>query len=570
MGSSRRSADRKSGVSVRWWVVAAVAVAAAVFLFVTVAPPAPAQVDVSGWADLSARTIPGAYHVHTTRSDGHGDRAAVAAAASRAGLKFVILTDHGDGTRPPDPPSYLDGVLVLDGVEISTDQGHYVAIDMPRAPYPLGGAAEAVAEDVARLGGFGIAAHPDSPKPPLQWTAPRVRVDGIEWLNLDSEWRDETRTRLARAGLGYAVRKGPALAGLLDRPVTVDRWDKALLGERVVALAAVDAHGGVGRRAEDSGRTLFGAVGIPGYEASFRTFGTRLVLDHPLSGTADEDARAVYGAIRKGRVFTAIDALAAPALLDFHAEAGGDRIEMGDGLPPDSDVTIVARAPLPAGAELGLVRNGRLVAKSNGDLRRLVNAADGAYRIEIQIPGAPGSPPIPWVVSNPIYFNTSDTERAANDDPIPAGDGGVPVDAGAWRIEKDPASSAIVRVASGALELEYTLGDGARASQYVALAADLTPQAFTAIDLAMAGQRPQRVSVQVRVADGTRWGRSVYVDPAGRRVRVPLSTLRPIGDAPDRPVEPERVTSVLIVIDLTNANPGRSGALRVTSASLVN
>ena len=119
----------------------------------------------TGWDDLAARTIPGAYHIHTTRSDGHGDRAAVAAAAARAGLKFIILTDHGDGTRPPDPPAYIDGVLVLDGVEISTDAGHYVALDMPRAPYPLGGTADAVVEDVARLGGFGIAAHPDSPKP---------------------------------------------------------------------------------------------------------------------------------------------------------------------------------------------------------------------------------------------------------------------------------------------------------------------------------------------------------------------------------------------------------------------
>src|SRR4029077_13390979 len=98
-----------------WTLVAVIAIG--VLLFALIVPPAPEQVDASAWGDIAARTVAGAYHVHTTRSDGHGDRDAVAHAAARAGLKFVILTDHGDGTRPPDPPSYIDGVLCLDAVE---------------------------------------------------------------------------------------------------------------------------------------------------------------------------------------------------------------------------------------------------------------------------------------------------------------------------------------------------------------------------------------------------------------------------------------------------------------------
>ena len=207
-------------------------VAAGVFLFVWSLPPRPRAFDAPGWDALAARTVSGAYHVHTTRSDGNGDRGAVAAAAARAGLTFVILTDHGDGTRPPDPPEYIDGVLVLDGVEISTDEGHYVAIDMPRAPYPLGGAADAVVEDVRRLGGFGIAAHPDSPKASLRWTDDRAPIDGLEWLNTDSEWRGESRLRLARAGLAYFLRPGPAMATLFDRPRTLSRWDRPHQGPR--------------------------------------------------------------------------------------------------------------------------------------------------------------------------------------------------------------------------------------------------------------------------------------------------------------------------------------------------
>ena len=116
--------------------LAAVLTASVVFalLFVVlVLPPRAVRLDSSAWRDVAARTVSGAYHVHTSRSDGSGDKDHVAAAAARAGLQFVILTDHGDATRPPDPPVYLHGVLCIDAVEISTDGGHYVAIDMPAA-----------------------------------------------------------------------------------------------------------------------------------------------------------------------------------------------------------------------------------------------------------------------------------------------------------------------------------------------------------------------------------------------------------------------------------------------------
>jgi hypothetical protein len=549
-----------------WTLVALVA--AGVFLLVRVLPPRQAAVDTAAWADLMARTVAGAYHVHTTRSDGIGDRAAVAAAAARAGLGFVIVTDHGDGTRPPDPPEYIDGVLVLDAVEISTAGGHYVAIDMPRAPYPLGGAADAVVEDVRRLGGFGIAAHPDSPKPALRWTDGQAPIDGIEWLNTDSEWRGEPRRRLAGAVAGYFLRPGPAIATLLDRPATLDRWDQLTRFRPVVALAAADAHGGVGRPAEDTGRTLFGTAGIPTYEASFRAFSNRVVLERPLTGKAADDARAVYAAIRRGSVFSTIDALAAPAALDFHVEAGLAETPMGGVLPGDSDATVVVRAAMPPGAELVLLHNGREVASSRGELRRALTEAHGAYRVEVRVPGAPGTPPVPWLVSNPVYFSDAPPALATAQGP-PAATPGAPPAPFPWRIEKDPSSRAVLRTGASEVELAYTLAGGEAHSQFVALATDVQRQAFTAIDLGLAGDRPLRVSVQVRTASGQRWGRSYYVDPSGSNLRVPLTSLRPIDSAPGT-VSGIDVTSILLVIDLGNADPGRAGALRVKSSALIN
>ena len=534
-------------------------------LFVWTLPPQPASIEALAGRIWWRRTLVYVSHPHDA-PDGLGDRAAVAgAAASGPDLRS---TDRGDGTRRLIP-EYIDGVLVLDGVEISTDDGHYVAIDMPRAPYPLGGAGDAVVEDVHRLGGFGIAAHPDSPKPALRWTEDRAPIDGLEWLNTDSEWREESRVGIARAGLAYFFRPGPALATLFDRPATLGRWDRLTRYRPVVALAGADAHGGVGRRAADTGRGLSGPLGMPSYEASFRAFSNRVILDRPLSGNAASDGRAVLDAIRKGSVFTAIDAIAGPALLDFHIEAGLEQVVMGGQMPDDSDVTIVARSVLPGDGELVLLHDGREVTRGRDWIRRAITEARGSYRVEARVPGAPGSPAVPWLVSNPVYFTREDSGHSgesgtATGAPAPSAIAPFP-----WRIEKDPASSGILRTSEHEAALEYRLAAGTPNSQFVALATDPGRQVYRTIELSLAGDRPLRVSVQVRAASGGRWGRSFYVDPAGSILRVPLASLRPIGPFGVAPPSTD-VTSVLLVLDLTNAAPGRSGVLRVKTSALLN
>ena len=561
--------------SILWTLIALAAVGVLLFLM---APPAPERLDTAGWSDLAARTVAGAYHVHTTRSDGHGDKASVAAAAARAGLKFVILTDHGDGTRPPDPPAYVDGVLMLDGVEISTDAGHYVALGMRRTPYPLGGAADSVVEDVRRFGGFGIAAHPDSPKGALRWTGPTEDIAGIEWLNADSEWRDETRSALVRAGLAYFLRPASALASLLDRPSTLDRWDR-LQEQRfqrregqgplaLIALGASDAHGGPGQRVEDPNRTLYGTIGIPSYEASFRELSTRAVLERPLSGDAARDAEAILVAIRAGRVFTAIDALAAPALLEFHLLRPADRARW----------EWYARATMPRGAQLVLIGRQGEIARSSDELRRPwpPGSPRDWYRVEVRLPGAPGNPAVPWIVSNPVLY---DEPAVVRPDATAVARGPLPRSAPfPWRIEKDPASSAILRTSGTSVELEYRLADGARNNQYVALATDVHGAGFSAVDLDLASSEPMRLGVQVRTADGRRWGRTYYLagplgDQPGKVVETPvhaeLSSFRLIGNGASGSPNSRDVTSLLLVTDLTNALPGRAGRIVVLASALV-
>ncbi len=557
---------------------AALVAAVVVFLALTL-PPRPLVVDVSGWTPPAGVTVvKGVIHVHTVRSDGGGTLDDVAAAAARAGLAFVVVTDHGDATRAPDPPAYRSGVLCLDGVEISTTGGHYVALDMPAAPYPLGGDPRDVVEDVARLGGFGVAAHPTSPKPALAWTAWDARFDGMEWLNADSEWRDETWRTLWRAPFDYLARPAPALASLLDRPVSaLARWDGLTAHRVVVGLAGADAHGRIGLgQAGPYGDVGWLQIPIPSYAASFETFATRLELPAPLGGGAAADARAVYDAIRHGRAFTGIDALAGPVRVDFTATSGGVTARMGETLEPRGPVTVHLRTAIPAGGEVVLIQDGREVAsQAAAELTHEATVASAVFRAEVRLAAAPGTPPVPWIVTNPIYVGP----RAPGPTPPPRPGirETVPLYAnepqtGDWRVELDPASRAAVNVVPnvGGSELAFRYGlRGAPADgQYAALVRHVEGGLAGADRLVFRGRasRPMRVEVELRApggVEGMRWERSIYLDTEPRDITVFFDDLRPVGPTAAPAPDLSAVDSLLFVVDTTHTAPGTAGVVWV-------
>jgi len=538
---------------------------AAVFLYLLATLPArPARTTGSVTDEVRRRTVAGAFHVHSTRSDGTGDVDEIAAAASRAGLRFVVLTDHGDAAKAPDAPEYRHGVLVIDAVEVSTNQGHLIALGMPPAPYPLGGDARDVVEDVARLGGFSVAAHPDSAKPELRWSDPRPIVDGLEWLNLDSEWRDESRTRLVRTAIDYVIRPAPALVRLLDRPkASLDRWDALIARRSVVAVAGHDAHGGLG---EGSRRRFSARFGVPSYEQSFRAFTLQASLSAEPTGAAADDARLIVDAIRHGRVFTAIDAIAAPAFVELRAEAGGASATMGQSIAFAADARIAVHSTMPPGGRIVLVRGGQDVAESTtGDLQTQANSP-GAYRVEVRVDGA-GSTSVPWVVTNPIYLREQGTVGGPAP-PVFSPVATVQVANGA--VEKDPASELSLSPVDGGFAAAFRLRPGDRVSQYVAVALPMPSNAEArAIEFTGRGASPMRVSVQLRFNQlgGARWIRSVYLPTEGRRVVVPFVEMTSADRLATSP-RFETASSILFVVDLTNAAPGQSSTFEISQVAL--
>jgi hypothetical protein len=554
------------------------AFAAAVVALVTwrLAPPAARTLPTEPVAGVQR----GALHVHTTRSDGAGSPEDVAAAAARAGLDFVILTDHGDATRAPDTPRRIDGVLLIDAVEISTTGGHYLAIGLPQAPYRLAGEPRDVIEDVARLGGFGIAAHPDSPKADLSWREWQAPFPGLEWLNADSAWRDEPRDTLLRVLAGYWWRPPEAIASLFDRPATtLARWDALARRRAVVAVAGHDAHARLGARGEWDGapdQMERYSLRVPGYETAFRTFSLGVWTD-PLTTTsaAADAAAAILDGIRRGRAFTVVDALAGPARLEFTATSGGDTWQAGDDVPPGRDVTLRAVVvSAPSDATLVVVKDGQDAASGRGPISVEHRASDPAssYRIEARLDRAPGVPPVPWIVGNPIRVGFA--AAATTPSALPPASWARALPQSGWTIEQHPASSAslaatVLAPGNTAWTLEWQLGKGKPAGQYAAMAVPLPPDALGAGDrlsFTARGASPMRVSVQLRshAGGGARWRRSVYVPSRPIEVSLGLREFLPV-DAPPTGLDAAAVDSLLFVIDTVNTAPGSGGELTVSA-----
>ncbi|HUE90402.1 MAG TPA: CehA/McbA family metallohydrolase [Vicinamibacterales bacterium] len=536
------------------------------------APPAVVNDIPPAWP-----TARGAYHVHSERSDGTGTLDEIAAAGARAGLQFIIFTDHGDGTRVPEPPAYRSGVLCLDGVEISTDHGHYVAIGLSRTPYPLAGHPRDVIADVRRFGGFGIAAHPGSPKAELRWDAWDAPFDGLEWLNADSEWRDEFWGSLGAVLLTYTWRPVETLAGLLDRPEAVlQQWDRVALTRRVPGLAGADAHArlGFGQRVDPYEDRVLARV--PGYEVSFRAFVNHVILDRGLTGDAAYDAALILAGIREGRLFTSIDGLAGFAGFEARASSGSAIARPGEYLDLHGPAAIDATIAAPADTTLAVVRDGqRLYETRERALRLDVGTAPGAYRIEAYLPPELAGTSVPWVLTNPIYVGLREAHaRARITGATPPATSRSAISTLDWEPEASEGSTSVLRAAvlgdgTPAVEWQFTIAGGTRDAQYAAMRFSIDGRlaGHDRLQLRARSDAPRRVWAQLRApgpGDGERWGTSFYLDDALAAVELFFGDFRSLGPVASERPPLDRVDSLLLVIDTVNSVPGTTGQIAIT------
>lgn len=187
--------------------------------------------------------VAGAYHVHSTQSDGDGSVEEIAAAARSVGLSFVVLTDHN---VPPQPARWVDGVLMIFGTELSTANGHLVAIGPDSEVTAEEREGDAIAAVTAR-GGSAVLAHPVQTRNPWQRWDPLPKVAGLELYSADTMLREAMAsplTRLLPAASSYLSHSTHGLMSMVaEQPGAVQRLLQLAAVTPTVALCAHDAHG---------------------------------------------------------------------------------------------------------------------------------------------------------------------------------------------------------------------------------------------------------------------------------------------------------------------------------------
>lgn len=338
-------------------------------------PVVPPQPGVEGWPR-------GAFHVHTQRSDGRGTVEEVAAAAHEAGLQFVVLTDHNDFT--PREPVFVQGVLMVPAVEISTATGHLVAFGMQT---PLDGprARREGVSAVEASGGVSVLAHPVQKKNP--WSDPEGArtAQGFELYSADTFFRDAIQSPFSRLIPAVGASFSNALHGVMlmvtPQPASTERLLELARERPRLALCSHDAHG------------------WPRYVDVFRALALYLppaALPEPLSTDPRMAAAQVTRALSSGQAVCAFRGLGEP--MGFALEGPlTQRREARVG-----DVLTVRLPPHPPGSvRVEVWGAGRL--RPDGTSIELVE--EGAVQIEawVQAPGRLfGSEWRPWIVPSPV------------------------------------------------------------------------------------------------------------------------------------------------------------------------
>ena len=353
----------------------------------------------------------GNLHLHTTASDGTATHDEVAAAAARAGLDFIMYTDHNtwvDGVAGwyRDPGSGHK-ILRLMGQEVNDQNleqecNHLLCHFASRDLNSIAADPQQLIDVVNKHNGLSFLAHPiERPgygpaKQTLPWISWNISgYTGIELWNAMSDVKWRLRS-IPRGLLGAYL---PQLVLSSPFPELLARWDELLTsGNKIVAIGGSDAH------AWSITWKIFTRTVLP-YEFLFRAVNTHLLLDADLSHDFDQARRQIYHALKRGHCYVSYDLIASPRGFSFEATSGSQQAMMGDTLILQSEATLRVESPRPA--KLRLMKDGQLLLEKKGKDLVWHTSEPGVYRVEAyrRFWGEQRG----WVFTNPIYLERAIT-----------------------------------------------------------------------------------------------------------------------------------------------------------------
>lgn len=333
----------------------------------------------------------GAIHIHTTESDGTRPLEEVIAIGQRAGLDFMMFTDHMVlANREAGQEGMYGRTLVVVGYEHNDqdDNNHYLIFNSPGV-YPREATAAEYVTAARNDGAFGLVAHPiehrsrEGKYPPYPWLDWNTdQFDGLEIWNQMSEWMEKL-TPLNRIVMVFSPRK--SMVGPTDEVLRI--WDKLSLRGRYVGVAGVDAHA-------YSVKVGPFTVEIFPYKVHFRSLRTHIILDKPLASDFETAQGQLFEALASCRVFNSNLRWGDANSFVFRAENDTQMAVCGGSLESLRGSQLVVK--LPSRATIRLICNGEKVAETKSDCLDYAAVRPGLYRVEAW-KGRRG-----WIFSNHI------------------------------------------------------------------------------------------------------------------------------------------------------------------------
>lgn len=346
----------------------------------------------------------GVLHVHTKASCGSGTLPQVITAAKDANLSFLAVTDHNRAmslasVAAADPPEFA----VIDGEEVSTSTGHFLALGLSDAwARGSGYDARTLMASTRRAGAVNFIAHPFGLRDHWhEWETPDYA--GMEIWNDDAVWRQNNAFEVAIAFLLYPINSRLALLRLARTPSeNLAKWDELQQNRHVAGICGSDAHAALSVDNHVLAR-------FPGYLSVFE-----LIRQHVLLGNnADPDhagADVILNALKQGHAFCAVDALAPSdgftQTVSASTSSGFSSAGPGDSIPYTPGATL--HVAVPAGtppATLRILRDGHQITKRQTQSLDLAIPGPGHYRAEAYLrqPGLTGFGRWTlWVFANPV------------------------------------------------------------------------------------------------------------------------------------------------------------------------
>jgi predicted metal-dependent phosphoesterase TrpH len=150
----------------------------------------------------SGRSVTIDTHVHTVASyDGEMHPETLLNTAEAVGLDAIVITDHDtlEGARVAATLAEDRDIVVIKGCEVSTSDGHLLAMGLEEAPAPSEPLA-ATAQAIRRAGGVAVVPHPFQRSRHGARASAISDVDGVEVHNAHTLFnlRNEQAKRFAR------------------------------------------------------------------------------------------------------------------------------------------------------------------------------------------------------------------------------------------------------------------------------------------------------------------------------------------------------------------------------------